>query len=585
MLVELVVENLGVIESARIPLSGGMSALTGETGAGKTMLVDALRLLVGERADPSKVRPGASEAVVEGLFVVAGDAGPDVAYPDDHDPRDNEPRDNEPVAEREWVLRRVVPAEGRSRSYVNGALATAASVGEMARGLLEIHGQHAQQALLEPAAQRDALDRFAGIDPAPTRDARRNLRELTDELAGLGGDERELARHMELLEYQLEEIAAVAPIEGEDAELEAEEDTLASAVEYRSDAARALDLLTGGGGESADVAAEQIARARSILGSAKVFEEISSRLAALGEELADCAADLRNAAENIEPDHERLAEVRSRRQALVELRRKYGATVTEILEFESERKEELAGLRGLTERRERLGEQIAEAQATLARRAGELGDARRKAAPELALAVQSHLADLAMPDAEVEIAVGDGTGTPGAGDAVEIRLAANRGAPGGPLARVASGGELSRVMLALRLVLSGGPPTMVFDEVDAGIGGRAALAVGEALARLGSEHQVLVVTHLPQVAAFADAQVSVRKDGGASGAITTTTVLDEQDRIVEVSRMLSGQPDSSSARQHAAELLSEARRILHGAGSDGEPGTIDLSGDTVGAQR
>ncbi|MEZ5347738.1 MAG: AAA family ATPase [Microthrixaceae bacterium] len=354
MLVRLVVENLGVIESARIPLSGGMSALTGETGAGKTMLVDALRLLVGERADPSKVRPGASEAVVEGLFVVAGDAGPDVAYPDDHDPRDNEP-----VAEREWVLRRVVPAEGRSRSYVNGALATAASVGEMARGLLEIHGQHAQQALLEPAAQRDALDRFAGIDPAPTRDARRNLRELTDELAGLGGDERELARHMELLEYQLEEIAAVAPIEGEDAELEAEEDTLASAVEYRSDAARALDLLTGGGGESADVAAEQIARARSILGSAKVFEEISSRLAALGEELADCAADLRNAAENIEPDHERLAEVRSRRQALVELRRKYGATVTEILEFESERKEELAGLRGLTERRERLGEQIA----------------------------------------------------------------------------------------------------------------------------------------------------------------------------------------------------------------------------------
>ncbi len=232
---------------------------------------------------------------------------------------------------------------------------------------------------------------------------------------------------------------------------------------------------------------------------------------------------------------------------------------------ERSRREELEALLGTEERRAELTGRIAAATDELAARCRTLGALRRGAAPDLAAAIEAHLVDLAMPGAQVEVAVEDSAQLPGAGESVELRLAANRGAPPGPLARVASGGELSRVMLALRLVLSGGPPTMVFDEVDAGIGGEAALAVGRSLARLGAEHQVLVVTHLPQVAAFADVQVRIHKDGAQSRATTTATVLDEEQRVVEVSRMLSGQPDSSSAHRHAEELLNEARSIVDAA--------------------
>lgn len=523
MLVELAVRNLGVIPEARIPVGSGLVALTGETGAGKTMVVEALHLLLGGRPDPGRVRVGTDEATVEGLFAV-GDT--------------------------EWVLRRTVPASGRSRAYVNGELATAATLAEIGASLLELHGQHAQQALMAPRAQRAALDRFAGIDRGPFVAARRRVTACEQALAELGGDDRARARELDLCRFQVEEIDAVAPVVGEEEDLAAEEDLLAAAEEHQR-AARAAAALLGDDGAAGDL----IARAAAELDGAAPFAAVRGRLADLVAELSDCTAELRRSAEVIEPDDERLAQVRERRHRLVQLRRKYGDTLEEVLahrDATARRADELAGHDDV--RAVRL-EELDRARAELASIGARLGVARRAAAPDLASAVAAHLADLALPGARMEVEVLDTPEHPGAGELVEFRLSTNVGIAPASLARVASGGELSRVMLALRLVLSEGPPTMVFDEVDAGIGGEAALAVGRALAELGEGRQVLVVTHLAQVAAFADQQILVEKSQRSAGATTTATVLDDEARVVELSRMLSGTPDSDAARQHAKELL------------------------------
>jgi DNA repair protein RecN (Recombination protein N) len=526
VLVELAVRNLGVIAEARIPFGAGLVALTGETGAGKTMVVEALHLLTGGKPDPSRVRTGCDEATVEGLFAV-GDT--------------------------EWVLRRTVPAQGRSRAYVNGELATAATLADLGATLLELHGQHAQQALLAPRTQRAALDRFGGIDRRPFVEARRHVAECVAALDELGGDDRTRARELDLCRFQVDEIDAVAPELGEDQRLAAEEDLLAAAVEHQQAARRAAALL-GDDGAAADL----LAQAAAALGDTELFAAVRSRLVDAGAELADCTAELRRLVDVVEPDDERLAAVRERRHQLVQLRRKYGDTLEEVIAHRDEmarRAEELSAHDEV--RAQRLAE-LDDARAELARRAQALSRARHAAAPGLAAAVESHLGALALPGARMEVHVEDTAEHPGAGEAVEFRLAANSGVDPAPLSRVASGGELSRVMLALRLVLSEGPPTMVFDEVDAGIGGEAAVAVGQALARLGQDRQVIVVTHLAQVAAFADAQVLVAKSQETDGAITQATAIDGESRVVELSRMLSGSPDSATARRHAEELLGAA---------------------------
>ncbi|MFZ4519231.1 MAG: DNA repair protein RecN [Microthrixaceae bacterium] len=528
MLVELAVHNLGVIAAARVPLRPGLVALTGETGAGKTMLVEALHLLRGGKPDPSRVRAGSEAAEVEGLFVV-GDT--------------------------EWVLRRVVPATGRSRAYVNGALATAGELSELTDELLELHGQHAQQGLLRPSRQRDALDRFAGVDRGELRRARDGVRGLEAELDALGGDERARAREVDLLRYQLDEIGRVAPRPGEEEELDREEDLLAGALAHREAAVTAVDLVAEEG-----AAADLLARAAAAVQGRAPFEAAAAALGRLSVEAADVARELRSTAEGIEPDEERLTAVRERRHALVELRRKYGEDLAEVLAHAEATAARLAELEGLAERRAEVTAALADARAELLEVSARLGAERRAAAPELARRLERELAALALAGAVVEVAVEDTDQLPGAGEGVEVRLAANQGAPSGPLSRVASGGELSRVMLALRLVLSGGPPTMVFDEVDAGVGGAAATAVGEALAGLASERQVLVVTHLPQVAAVADHQLLVSKAADGAATVTTVEALGEDDRVVELSRMLSGSPESDTARRHARELLAVADR-------------------------
>lgn len=528
MLVELHVAGLGVIDQVTLGFGPGMTALTGETGAGKTMLVEAIGLLVGGRADPVLVRPGASEARVDGRFV---------------------------VGDREVLLARVIPAEGRSRAYVDGRPASAGELAEWGARLLDLHGQHAHQSLLAREAQRSSLDRFAQVDLAPLEAARATLAEIDDGLAALGGDSRERARELDLVRYQVDEIdrAAIEDLH-EDEQLQREEDRLADAVAHQEAGASALEALTGDGG-----AGEALSAAIAALADRGPFASEEVRLRDLAAELADLASALRSVTEAVEDDPERLAEVGDRRNLLQELRRKYGDTLADVLAERERLAARLAELESWDARAAQLDAARGPALDAVAAAAAAVGSQRRAAAPTLAAEVQGHLVDLAMGKARLDVAVG----AEDPGDDVELLLAANAGSPLLPLTKVASGGELARTMLALRLVLTAGPPTLVFDEVDAGIGGSAALAVGRSLARLGEQHQVLVVTHLPQVAAYADAQVAISKSEREGSTVTSATRLDDAARVVELSRMLSGTPDSTTVQDAATELLLAAGRERH----------------------
>jgi DNA repair protein RecN (Recombination protein N) len=548
VILELAVRDLGVIAELRLVLGPGMTALTGETGAGKTLVVDAIELLVGGRADPVLVRTGADEAWVEGRFVRPTDGAGDGAGDGGIDVGD------------EVVLARAIPRSGRSRAYIDGRLATAGELAAIGAELVDLHGQHAHQSLLHTAAQREALDRFGGIDLGPLQAARRAIGAILDELAGMGGDERARARELDLLRYQVSEIDAAAIAgPGEDTALERLEDELADATAHREAASGAVMALSGNGAgdvaEPATSAADAMGAALALLAGRAPFVDAEARLRALAAELSDVAGELRAAGEAIDEDPERLAQVRERRQLLHDLRRKYGETLADVLAEGDGLRARLAELEDHDRRAAELDARLTAARAAEAEAAAKVATARKSSAPLLAAEVQAHLAELALPKARVEVVVGGDD----PGDDVELRLAANPGTPPLPLAKVASGGELARTMLALRLVLSAAPPTLVFDEVDAGIGGAAAVAVGRSLARLAQQpHQVLVVTHLPQVAAYADAQVRVAKQSDESTTVARVSVLDHPDRVIELSRMLSGQPDSDAARVHAAELLATA---------------------------
>ena len=541
MLHELHIESMGVIETLDLVLLPGLTAFTGETGAGKTMLVEAINLLVGGRVDPSVVRTGANEARVEGRFVVGDD---------------------------EYVVARVIPFDGRSRAYVNGRLATAATLGELGARTVDLHGQHAHQSLLSAAAQREALDRFCATDLEPLRAARAYLTEIDASLAALCGDQRSRAREVDLLRFQVGELVNAA-ITGadEDERLTIEEDGLADAAAHRGAGHTALEALVGNGdvaevGAADQPAADSIGAAISALANRSPFDEFTSRLHALAAEVSDIGRDLRALVEHLEEDPRRLAEIRERRQLLRDLRRKYGESLDDVLSFQQEAQDRLAELESYEQRVASLEQERSVAEAAERRAAKEVAAVRRSGASKLAAAVRDVVRSLAMPHAEMEVTVG----SEAPGDDVTFLIAANPGLPMLPLSRVASGGELARTMLALRLVLTEAPETLVFDEVDAGIGGTAATAVAESLAKLGRRHQVMCVTHLAQVAALADTQIMVSKTVSADSFREATTmasarVVDGDDRIDEIARMLSGEQAGDSARLHAADLLADRLRL------------------------
>ncbi len=557
MLAELHVAQLGVIEDLTVVLGSGMTVLTGETGAGKTLIVDAISLLLGGRADASLVRPGAAEALVEGRFLASG-------------------------TEVELVLTRAVPASGRARAYIDRRMASAPQLADLGGRLVDLHGQHAHQSLLAPTAQRAALDSAGDIDVEGIARARRRVRDLTAQQAALGGDARTRARELDLLRYQVGELDA-AGLESptEDEELQSAEEVLSHASALREATASVAEVLA-----SDDGIVDRLGSLVAALTGPAPLGPLRDRLLALQTELSDAASEARAAAEAFEDNPDRLAEVGARRRVLTDLRRKYGDTLEEVIAFRDQARARIAELEAHDLRGAALERDLASAQAELETAEATVGAARRAAGPALAADVESALQRLAMPRARFAIDIGPQR----SGDGVTWLLGANPGEPLLPLAKVASGGELARAMLAVRLVLTGrrrptagepapaadggdggddpsiqDPPTLVFDEVDAGIGGEAAVAVGRALAALGRQHQVLVVTHLPQVAAFGDHHLVVHKRVIGERTIATAAEVDGAARVVELSRMLSGRPDSPTARRHAEELLSQRQGLCPGA--------------------
>jgi len=575
MLAEMRIQGLGVIDDATLELDPGLTVLTGETGAGKTMVVTGLTLLGGGRAEASRVADGARRAVVEGRFsaepaavAVADEVG---AEPDD---------------DGTLIAVRTVGADGRSRAHLGGRSVPVGVLGRLAEATLAVHGQNDQLRLLRPAEQRALLDRFAGETVAEPlgryRAVRSEWMRISAELVERRDGARKLAQEADLLRHGLTEITAVDPQPGEDVELVAHARRLAEADELRAVASAAQAALVGAE-DVPDVPAALalIGEARHRLAAAG-DTELSALDARLTEALAllgDVGAELTGYLDRLDADPERLASVLSRQAELKALTRKYAADVDGVLAWAAAARERLGSLdvsdealAGLTARRDGLAVELAE-------HAAAVTAARTKAAGRLAADTTAELAGLAMADARLLVAVTQRVAGAGAAEAVrvgrrelvagaegvdevELRLVAHAGASPQPLHKGASGGELSRVMLALEVALAGADPvpTMVFDEVDAGVGGRAAVEIGRRLARLASRHQVIVVTHLPQVAAYADRHLVVdksRRDGGKARSRVRT--LAEDERIVELARMLAGLDDTDTGRAHAEELLEAAR--------------------------
>ncbi|MFD9728865.1 DNA repair protein RecN [Streptomyces sp. NPDC059072] len=569
------IRSLGVIDDAVVELSPGFTAVTGETGAGKTMVVTSLGLLLGGRADPALVRIGAKAAVVEGRIVMRPDAPAAV-------------RAEEAGAELDegaLLISRTVSAEGRSRAHVGGRSVPVGLLGELADDLVAVHGQTDQQGLLRPARQRQALDRYAGDAVAVPLEkygaAYRRLRAVAVELEEITTRARERAQEADLLRFGLDEVAAVEPVAGEDAELAAEAERLGHAESLASAAQLAHGALAGNPEDPEGIDANTlVAGAHRALESVRSHDPalgaLAERIGELGILLADVAGELAGYADDLDADPLRLAAVEERRAALTQLTRKYGTTgdVDGVLEWAEKGAARLLELDGDDERITELTAERDGLRSELSLLAQALTDARVEAATRFASAVTAELASLAMPHARVTIdirQVEDPEGVdvdgrpvaygPSGTDEVELLLAPHPGAQPRPIAKGASGGELSRVMLAVEVVFAGSDPvpTYLFDEVDAGVGGKAAVEVGRRLAKLAKSAQVVVVTHLPQVAAFADRQLLVEKTNDGSVTRSGVKVLEGEDRIRELSRMLAGHEDSVSARAHAEELLAAAR--------------------------
>ncbi|WP_448850681.1 DNA repair protein RecN [Corynebacterium sp. 335C] len=582
MLTDLTIRDVGVIPESTLEFSPGLTVLTGETGAGKTMVVTGLRLLSGGRADAGRVRDGAAKALVEGHISLEGlDDGARAAVDAVLEGAGGEPDENGEV-----LLARQVSAKGRSRAWVGGRATSAATLGEAAGAVLAIHGQNDQLRLLGADEQRAALDR---LDPAATgplleryRAAHRAWRTAEKELRERTSRRRELAMQADQLTFAIEEIDAVDPEPGEEAELAATIRRLQDVDGLREAAAGALGAVDGsaaaaavlgGAGDPGDGdagAADGLGRARALLegsGDAEL-EALAGRLAELASQLSDVSAELGGFLESLPSDEASLDDLLSRQAALKGLTRKYAPDVEGVLAWRDKAARKLASLDVSDDALEALEQEARKRRKETAAAGRKLTGARVELAARLSEAVTAELAGLAMANSSLHVTVTDaGSFGPDGADDVVFGLAAHPGADPKPLATSASGGELSRVMLALEVVLAEGDGgrTMVFDEVDAGVGGRAAVEIGRRLARLARRNQVIVVTHLPQVAAYADAHLHVAKDVTGTGVVSGVSELDREARIEELARMMAGLDGTESGRAHATDLLERAEEDRRGS--------------------
>lgn len=540
MIEELHVRDLALIENAWLGLGPGMTVLTGETGAGKTVLLGALKLLLGERADATSVRSGAAEAVVDGRLTTRDGA--------------------------EMLIKRRVSADGRSRCSIDGEMATVGSLADRVGPLIDLHGQHDHQILLSSGVHLSYLDRWAGQPVAEAlaeyREVRGRWADARNELDSIDRRIEEASRDASRLKFTVQEIGRVAPVPGEDDELEAALPALRNAEALAASAGAVAQLLRGDGGALDNVGAASDALSR-LAGTDPRLDELGERLKGIAAQIDDLGMSARSYRDSVESDPAALERASDRLAALAGLKRSYGPTLQVVIETEREALASLEALEHGEESRADAAAVLAQLTTELEAAGAALMAARRDAIPGFVAALSSAVADLAMPSARFEVEVRETEFASWTADGparVEFLYAPAPGQPARPLARIASGGEISRVMLALKSVLGNADTveTLVFDEVDAGIGGATGTAVGARLAQLARTHQVVVVTHLAQVAAFADAHLVVRKLDDDDGATTVVTPLEGPDKVAEIARMLSGN-SSATALAHAEELIAAAR--------------------------
>lgn len=538
MLSELHVKDLALVEDVWLEFGPGLTVLTGETGAGKTVLVSALKLLLGERADSSLVREGAEEALVEGRFV---------------------------IDDRDVLVRRRLSAEGRSKCTVDGEMATVAMLAELLGPHVDLHGQHEHQALLSSARHAGYLDRFIGDAAVDVRGRYKAAwRALSDARGALSAAQTALAdrdRKADYLRFQVSDIDAVAPRPGEDEELQARLPRLRHGERLTGSAGAAWSALRDEGGVSDALSVALSALAQSD-GLDPALDSLAGALSRLDVDLAEVASALRDYTESVEHDPAALDETERRLQQLGDLQRKYGPTIDDVLRTREEAAAEIALLDEGEGALERLQSIAGAAEAELRAAASELVSLRDGAIAPFTLQLAAAVADLALPNASFQVArhpLEMDAWTSDGPERVEFLFASGPGESPRPLQKVASGGEVSRVMLALKSVLGAADavPVLVFDEVDAGIGGATALAVGQRLAALARDHQVLVITHLPQVAAYAAGHVVVEKAHSAGRTVTSARPIEGDDLVTEIARMLAGGA-SSTGMAHARELLESA---------------------------
>ncbi|VDG76558.1 DNA repair protein RecN [Actinobaculum suis] len=560
MIDHVTIRDLGVIAEGELATGPGLTALTGETGAGKTMAVTSLQLLLGAKADASRVRAGARAAEVEGTFVIPADS-PVLERVTDAGGAFEIEGENAIL-----IVARHVPAKGRSRAYVGGRSVPTAVLREIASAFVTVHGQSDQIRLASGSQQRTALDAYGGekitAANAQWQQAYRQYLEAGQALHEFEAGAREAAQRRLAYTAFLEKIEAVAPTPGEEEELRAQALRLENSEELYAAFSRAAGLLTGS--DAVELPASRaVAEARAKLSEITdpTGQELAGRLASVEAEIDDVGQELAGAARATEAQPELLSQIYSRRQELAGLRKELGMDIDSALDQATHARRELEKLGDPEGTRETLEKELREATAHMEKAGKKLRTARQQAGAALAAQVTAELPALSLPDAKFEVRVEKAEPGPSGADTVEFLLASHRGAPLAPLGKGASGGELSRVMLAVEVSLasqrSEGSHTFLFDEIDAGIGGKAATAVGKRLAKLAETAQVIVVTHLPQVAAFATTQIAVVKQSTRGTARTEVVELTGEERISELARMLSGN-ETDVARAHAAELLRNA---------------------------
>jgi len=557
---ELRIENLLLIERAELRLCGGLNAITGETGAGKTVLAHSLDLLMGGRARSQIVRPGASEAWVEGTFELPAGLR--------EDPELAEVTARLPEAADEVVLGRRVSAQGRTAAFVAGRAASVADLKLLGGRLLAFYGQHEHRRLTISSAQLEVLDGFVGEDHLKLRDAYRQAHRewtrLEAELVELRERDGSRERELDLLRFELSEIEAVAPDPAEAAELGEERERLRHADGLREAAIGAHGAAAGADEDGGGAAAALAQAEASLAGAAGLdpgLDAISERLAALAVELGDLASELRAYVDGLDADPARLIAVEERLEAIDRLARKHGGSVESVLEHADRCRAEIGRLQGAEERGAAVESELAAAAARREELGRRLSRGRREACEPLCERVAEELERLAMPGATLQVSleeVPSGFGPNGC-EAVELLLSPNPGIDPAPLREAASGGEMSRVMLALSgLGGTAGIGTLVFDEIDAGVGGTTARVVGERLRALAEDRQVLCITHLPQVASLAEAHFRLEKDMGGKRATARVERLDGEGVVAEIRRMLGGESADEAADRHARELLAAA---------------------------